>query len=117
MPSELAGISLVFGNTDDLAYQESVTRALLKFFPSVGTVPVSAGATEKSDARETAAVRSLTAALDVAPRTVLALGRLSNLAQVLKRRPDLESRVQELIVVGGRRVDDLPKFGPRAILS
>ncbi len=115
LPGELAGVSLGFGNTDDLAHQERVTRELLGYFPEVDAA-VNRGASGPGDPSDTDAVRAIIRALEAAPRTIVALGRLTNVAEALTRRPDLEAQVTSLVIVGGRREELVPAFGPSGIV-
>jgi inosine-uridine nucleoside N-ribohydrolase len=52
---------------------------------------------------ESEASRALAAALRSAPLTVLALGPATNVATVLKRHPELASRIDRIVAVAGRR--------------
>jgi inosine-uridine nucleoside N-ribohydrolase len=85
---EIAGISVVAGNAP-LAVVERTTRALADELAI--RVPVQTGP------------RTLRAALEQGPLTVLALGPLTNVAEALAAEPRLAARVSRLVAVMGRR--------------
>jgi purine nucleosidase len=120
---ELVGISTVFGN-GILEATDSITRALAGRLPPVGhrgpnvfrgaarPLEDSAG----SDGLIAPAYRALERALEEGPLVLLALGPLTNLATVLRGRPDLRTRVIRIVAVMGRRRGHLfhPVEGQRA---
>ena len=115
-PGSVRGISLGFGNTDNLLHQEQVSHELREAWaPSRFDLPIAPGAATLGAAADTPAARALIAALTREPLTILALGRLSNVAAVLALRPDLAPRIRELVILGGRRLEFVPRFGPDEI--
>jgi inosine-uridine nucleoside N-ribohydrolase len=85
---EVVGISTVAGN----APHEMVVRTTRALVKEVGSpVPV------HNDAS------ALRAALDQGPLTVLALGPLTNLAEVFRQNPELTKNVVRIVAVMGRR--------------
>ncbi len=100
---EIIGISTVFGNAA-LEETDRVTRALADQLAETGSgrIPVYRGAAEATTAAQPAH-EALTRALEEGPLTLVALGPLSNVAAVLRDRPDLQQRVVRLVAVMGRR--------------
>ncbi len=100
---EIVGISTVFGNAA-LEETDRVTRALADQIAEagLGRIPVHHGAAEAATAAQPAH-EALTRALEEGPLTLVALGPLSNIAAVLRNRPDLQKRVVRLVAVMGRR--------------
>lgn len=100
---EIVGISTVFGNAA-LEETDRVTRALAALVEGsgLGHVPVYRGAAGSAGLPQPAH-EALTLALEEGPLTLLALGPLSNIATVLRDRPDLRRRVVRLIALMGRR--------------
>jgi pyrimidine-specific ribonucleoside hydrolase len=95
----IRGVSLVFGNAD-LPDVDTAGRGLLaRWAPEL---PVHTGA-EAAGQHDTPAVDALEAALELEPLTLLVLGPATNIAGLLTRRPDLAPRIQEVILVAGRR--------------
>ncbi len=88
----VAGISMVAGNAP-LEVVERTTRELAaRLSAELGrTLLVHTG------------TQGLTAALEEGPLTVVGLGPLTNLAAVLDARPELRSRVAQVVAVMGRR--------------
>ena len=114
-PASIVGISLVHGNTDDMAHQEFATTRLLDQL-SPRNIPLYIGAGSPQDRAPTAASNALVAALRQGPLTVLTMGRLTNVATALRTAPELAANVQELVILGGRRADFNPSFGPDGII-
>jgi purine nucleosidase len=107
----LRGISLGYGNIDDLDQQAQITGELQSLFPPPA-LPVHRGAERAEDRDlETDAERALVARLGYEHVTILALGRLTNVARVIARHPDLRDRIDEVIAVGGRRLAAEPGVG------
>ena len=103
------GISSVFGNAS-LEITDSITRALAMQLSSERHLPVARGAAEPWDERpgddsaaQSPAYRALAGALARGPLVVLALGPLTNVALLLRERPELRSRVMRVVAVMGRR--------------
>ncbi len=65
---------------------------------------IHAGAQKPGDYAPTQASKALMEALETSgPLTIVALGPLTNIASVLMHRPDLSARIDNLVIVGGRR--------------
>jgi inosine-uridine nucleoside N-ribohydrolase len=105
---EIVGLSTVFGNASRDVVDRTTRELVAKLSVEVGrTIPVFPGSAGPL-AREAPvpglpAHDALMAALEQGPLTVVALGPLTNLAAVLRERPDLASQVARLVAVMGRR--------------
>lgn len=97
----VAGISTVFGNTGRRG-GDRIAAHLLDLADATD-VPLHSGADSAEHRDPTAASAALADALAHAPLIILALGPLTNIATMLRGRPDLSSRIQQLVFVGGRR--------------
>ncbi len=104
---EIVGISTVFGNAG-IESTDTITRALafeiaretgqlLQIHRGAGT-PFS-----PTVVRETDATRALARALEEGPLTLVALGPLTNLADLFSARPDLAGNVTNAVAVMGKR--------------
>lgn len=114
---EVAGISTVFGNAP-VEKTTGVARAMLKRIAS--NTPIHPGAGYPSPAEHTLASRAIVAALEQRPLTFVALGPLTNLATVLRYRPDLAPRLSRVIAVMGKQPGEIfhPAEGsPNALLG
>jgi purine nucleosidase len=105
------GVSLGYGNIDDLDQQAAITAELEGLYPPPH-LPVSRGAERAEDlARHTEAEDALVARLGYEHVTILALGRLTNVARVIAQHPALIDRIDEVIAIGGRRLEAEPGVG------
>ncbi len=99
---QIRGVSVVFGNAP-LAQAWPIGRRIVRQFGPAG-LRASRGAAARSELGvETAASRALAAALVREPLVVIALGPATNVATVLKNRPELASRMVRIVAVAGRR--------------
>jgi len=99
---DIRGVSVVFGNAL-LDRGLPIAHRLVGDFGPQG-LQVFAGASEASQlGAETEASRAMAAALRAGPLTILALGPATNVATVLKRHPELASRIVRIVAVAGRR--------------
>ncbi len=100
---ELVGISII----TEIEYGEAVTHKLLKWYNNTGKdIPVYKGSDKANDVGiENDATRALTAALEKEKLTILALGPVTNIATVLKNRPDLAEQMTEIVFCIGRTPD------------
>nr|WP_297789704.1 nucleoside hydrolase [uncultured Allomuricauda sp.] len=100
----ITGISAVFGNTRiDDAYR-LCTEMVNEFSPY--PIPVYKGAGERTDLGQVEtndAVEAMAEALRKEPMTILAIGPATNVGLLLLRYPELVSRIQEVVLVAGRR--------------
>ncbi len=94
---EIVGVSTVFGNAA-LNETDRITREIVG-----DDVQVYRGAAQAGDLSETEAVRGLRGALDRGPLTLLALGPLTNFHALFHGQPALAGRVEDLIVMMGKR--------------
>lgn len=117
----VVGISTVFGNVS-LNNAEAVARNLLTSIgtrePALAVPPLHRGAAEPihSDFVIPSAVGALESALTERPLTILALGPLTNIAMLLRNRPDLAHRIKAIVAVGGQRPGQVFKVGSTPIL-
>jgi purine nucleosidase len=103
----IAGVSTVHGNAP-LPVTDHIARQLIRLTPGARSatevvhrglaVPMAA-----ATVRDTPARIRLTQALEAGPLTILALGPLTNVAGVLRARPDLRPNVEQVVAVMGRR--------------
>lgn len=109
---EVAGVATVFGNARRDVVDATVEElAALLAVDRSAALPVWRGAAAASDQDDdsadepsrTPAHTALVAALEQAPLTIVALGPLTNIAAVLRDRPDLAARVTRLVAVMDRR--------------
>ncbi len=99
----LVGVSTIFGNIKNPEKMVKITKRLLELHDRLD-IPVYRGAYSAQDLGVmTPAVLGLIEALEKQPLTVLAMGRLTNVASVVSLRPDLVSNIKELLVMGGRQ--------------
>lgn len=103
---QVVGVSVCFGNASlDLAVP--IAEDVVRRFGPAG-IGVHAGAASSAElGKATDATRALTAALERQELTILALGPVTNVATVLRQRPDLAPKVREIVVCAARR----PGFG------
>jgi purine nucleosidase len=116
---EVVGISTVFGNAPRDVVDQTVDALIATLTASGGRpLPVWRGAAApQADRRtRTPAQAALVAALEAGPLAIVALGPLTNVAAVLRERPQLAARVTRLVAVMGRRPGHLfhPAEGERA---
>jgi len=99
---DIRGVSVIFGNAP-LDRGLPIARRLVRNFGPRG-LEVSAGAASAAQlGSDSEAARALAAALRAEPLTILALGPATNIATVLKRYPELASRIVQVVAVAGRR--------------
>jgi len=96
------GVSVVFGNTD-LEHAEQIAREIAGRAGPAGLGVFRGSASAKDLGLETPATRALIAALEHETLTLLVLGPATNVASVLRLRPDLAPRIRSLVAVAGRR--------------
>lgn len=100
------GVSVVFGNADlDAAFP--IAQEIARRFGPKGLQVYSGAASGADLGTETDATRALTRALEQRRLHILALGPVTNVATVLKNRPDLAKQIPQIIVCAARR----PGFG------
>ena len=97
---EMVGISLI----TEVDYGEEATNKLLKWYNKTGKdIPVYKGSDLANDLGvENDATRALAAALEKEKLTILAIGPVTNVATVLKNRPELASQIEEIAFCIGR---------------
>ncbi|MFN2508791.1 MAG: nucleoside hydrolase [Chthoniobacterales bacterium] len=110
----IAGISTTYGNAR-LKRTTFVARDLVRRFGAPAGLTekrVFAGAASRRDiAKRTAATEALAEALRKERLTYIALGPLTNLAAFLTHHPELASRIDQIIFVGGKSPGEQLAFG------
>lgn len=106
----VVGVSSTLGNTDDIKVTTNTARSFISTYgPNSVSVYQGAESTlpeESSKATTNEAVEQLAAALRKGPLTILAIGAVTNIALLLLKYPDLEDRIDEIVLVAGRRSMD-----------
>ncbi len=98
----IRGVSVVFGNAP-LPHGLKVAGELLDQFGPPGLRPQAGAASADQLGQVTAAVEALAHALQDRPLTILAVGPVTNVATLVTRHPDLQARIQRIVMVAGRR--------------
>lgn len=111
----IAGISTVFGNAA-LDVTHEIARQLLTVVRAEHVALHRGAAGPGKLAVPTAASDALSAELDNAPLTILALGPLTNVATALTTHPELAPRIEQLVIVAGRRPGQRFMIGQRGPL-
>lgn len=111
---EIAGISTVFGNAP-IEVAHPIAAELLDV--AQARVPLHRGAGSSEElGSPTPASEALARALEIGPLSVLALGPLTNVATVLRTRPELTGAIEEVVAVAGRRPGQRFMVGDRGPL-
>lgn len=100
----IRGISTVFGNSDDAVDAEILAEILRQLnLPASVLLPLRLykGVSKSGSGSATPASRAIISALEREPLGVVALGPMTNIADVLRARPDLASRIQFIVFLGG----------------
>ena len=106
------GISTVFGNLKNVRQITRIARAMVKDYAPY-PVAVSQGAARAADlGEETAGSRALAAALRSGHLRIAATGPLTNIATVVLRNPELAKHIDEVLLMGGRRLESTAPVGP-----
>jgi pyrimidine-specific ribonucleoside hydrolase len=96
------GVSVLFGNTT-LERAMPIAREICERFGPADLEPLAGAASSADRGLETDAFVGLVRALEERPLVVLAVGPATNLATLIERRPELANRIQQLVMVAGRR--------------
>lgn len=107
---DVVGVSSALGNTDDIQVSTRIARHFIATY-GPNSVTVYKGAADKlpedlSRVETNEAVRQLATALEHETLTILAIGAATNIAILLLKHPELESRIDEIVFVAGRRSMD-----------
>jgi pyrimidine-specific ribonucleoside hydrolase len=115
----IAGVSATFGNAP-LGHTTRAAKELIRNFGAdagLSVADVYPGARSAADlGRQSAASDALAARLKKGKVTYLALGPLTNLATLLQLHPELASRIERVIFVGGQAPGTSLAFGPKRSL-
>ncbi|CAA9241987.1 MAG: hypothetical protein AVDCRST_MAG42-1749 [uncultured Chthoniobacterales bacterium] len=116
----IRGLSTTYGNAG-LKRTTQVARELVGQFGGAAGLreaDVHPGARSRRDrSNSSAANEALAAALRKQTLTYIALGPLTNLASFLAQHPELASRIQRVVIVGGRSPGTVFAFGPTGALQ
>jgi pyrimidine-specific ribonucleoside hydrolase len=108
------GISTVFGNAEGPSAYENAKDLIARFATARGrpAPPIYAGASVAIGTTSTLSpgAAALGEALAAEPLTILALGPLTNLAQMLRVKPELAKRIVRVVAVAGTRVGQTMLF-------
>jgi len=99
---KVRGVSIVFGNAP-LRYAINAGYNVVKTFGPEGMEVHSGAASGEDFGKENDAVRAMAAALREAPMTIVAVGPVTNVGTLVKLHPELNERIESIIVVAGRR--------------
>ena len=100
---EIRGVSVVYGNTDfDRALP--IAREVVSRFGPEGLEVFGGAASSDQLGEQTAATEALVEALTTERLTILAVGPVTNIASLLLLNPEMEARIERVVVVAGRRV-------------
>lgn len=112
----IIGISGGYGNTNKVHKMRRITKKILKRTNSL-SIPYFQGALIHHKRRvKTKAYYALVKALEKAPLTIIAMGRMTNVATVVDHRPDLIKNMKEVIINAGRRLEYPTVFGRKKIV-
>jgi inosine-uridine nucleoside N-ribohydrolase len=98
-----------------MRHQMKTSKKILKLMGRTDLAVYTGAASATELGNRTPASGALIKALEQGPLTIVAIGRLTNIATVLLLRPDLIDNIQEIIVNAGRRLEYAPLFGRRKI--
>lgn len=115
------GLSIVFGNAERaVTYQtaEMLLEVLRQKAPD-RLLPNLYGGAHKAISTKSAsslAVQAMARTLSVQKMTILALGPLTNLAELIRRHPERASNIEKIIVVGGHKPGQSFRIGTTPFL-
>ena len=113
---EVQGISIGFGNLKNLNFMAKATRRILARTNKTH-IPFYYGAWLKSRRFDkTDATEALAAALRKNPLKIMAMGRLTNMAALIKNYPELKSQIKEIIINAGRRLETETEVGRQRVI-
>jgi len=98
----LRGISVVFGNAP-LEKALPIARSITSQFGPKGIVPMPGAASAADFGKSTEAVAAMAAELGRRPMTIVAVGPVTNVGTLVKLHPNLNDRIERIIMVAGRR--------------
>ncbi len=98
----IRGISVVFGNAP-LDRALPIARAITTRFGPQAIVPVPGAASAAEFGKRTDAVEAMAGALKRAGMTILAVGPVTNVGTLVTLYPELQDRIERIVMVAGRR--------------
>ncbi len=111
----IRGISTVFGNAKGVETYGKAKEVMAILAHGKVSISVFRGSDNKLDPKRVAltdATSALIKQLEQEPTTLIALGPVTNIAQLILLRPDLVSKINEILVVAGRRAHSESRFYP-----
>jgi len=109
---DIAGLSLVHGNTSDLDFQKKQTEKILDKL-NIKTKVYKGAASKEEITDITPAVLALKSALEKGKLRIFASGRLTNIATLVHFFPHLRANITELVFLGGRELEVVKPFQGR----
>ncbi|MCB9095415.1 MAG: nucleoside hydrolase [Halobacteriovoraceae bacterium] len=113
---DLRGLSSVHGNTDDMNHQKRWTLKILDKLQQKDISHYSGASSKNQLGLETEASKAIIRELEKGPLTILASGRMTNIATVVLSRPDLIGNIYEIVINAGRKLESEYAFGPKKII-
>lgn len=107
---QIAGISTVFGNSSAKSSERRAKWLAQKFSDQMILVYTGYEKRSKRDQPSSASL-ALEAALETEELRILLLGPATNLADVIRRRPDLIHRIKDVTAVAGKRKNQVIRLG------
>ncbi len=108
---QIVGLSTVYGNLSQLDLMEPIIQNISELLGRTPP-PVYRGSFSASDLGiGTSATRALASALESAPLTIVSIGPATNIGTLVRLRPDLVERIDELVFAGGRKLENFVRLG------
>lgn len=108
---DIKGISIGFGNIKDLNHMYKITKKTLRKVNRLD-IPVYYGAWNKSHLQTpTAATHAIAKELAKGKLSVIAMGRMTNIASVYLNYPQVTSNIEQIIINAGRRLETETQVG------
>lgn len=96
------GLSVVFGNTS-LERAVPIAKEIVRKFGPAELSVVAGAATHDQLGEQTDAVSAMAAALEEKPMVILAVGPVTNVASLVMLHPELQDRIESIVMVAARR--------------
>ena len=114
---DVLGVSYGFGNISNLNYMDRISHKILRKLDRQD-VKVFAGAKNQSEIfKNTDATRAMADALREHDQlTIMAMGRLTNVASLIKNYPSLTANIKEIVINAGRRLEYETKVGRQQVI-
>ncbi len=99
---QVRGLSVVFGNTS-LERAVPIAEKIVQQFGPPGLEVVPGAASHDELGKDTDAVRAMAEALKEKPMCILAVGPVTNVASLVMLHPELQDRIESVVMVAARR--------------